>query len=139
CLKKDKREQLFKYMWGIFKNNNCHLYRINGVEDHIHIITHIHSTVALSSFEKDIKTASSVWIKQEEIFPAFESWQIGYAAFTYSIDSKDDLIEYAKNQEKHHQKQSFINELKELLMKHEKARIFHEGIQKLHFFMKYAG
>ncbi|MEA3287222.1 MAG: hypothetical protein U9Q77_07595 [Candidatus Marinimicrobia bacterium] len=36
-------------------------------------------------------------------------------------------------------KQSFIEELRELLIKHEKARIFHEGVQKLHFFMKYAG
>ncbi|MEA3288077.1 MAG: hypothetical protein U9Q77_11985, partial [Candidatus Marinimicrobia bacterium] len=62
----------------------------------------------------------------------------GYA-FTYSIDSKDDLIEYVKNQESHHDKKSFIEELKELLMEHEKARIFHEGVQKVHFFMKYAG
>ncbi|MCU4177342.1 transposase [Carboxylicivirga sp. N1Y90] len=34
------REDLFKYIWGILKNKNCHLYRIGGVEDHIHIITH---------------------------------------------------------------------------------------------------
>jgi putative transposase len=35
------------------------LYRINGVEDHLHILTHIHPTVALSSLIKDIKLASN--------------------------------------------------------------------------------
>jgi putative transposase len=84
------------------------LYRINGVEDHIHIVIHLHPTVALANFVKDIKTASSVWIKQENIFSEFESWQIGYAAFTYSREAKGNLIEYVKNQEIHHEKQSFI-------------------------------
>ena len=31
----ENRAQLFKYIYGILKNKNCHLYRINGVEDHI--------------------------------------------------------------------------------------------------------
>jgi REP element-mobilizing transposase RayT len=30
-LEKEKRDDLFNYIWGILKNNNCHLYRINGV------------------------------------------------------------------------------------------------------------
>jgi len=36
-LLEDNREQLYKYIWGILKKKNCHLYRINGVENHIHI------------------------------------------------------------------------------------------------------
>ena len=118
CLKQSHREELFKYIWGICNNKHCHLYQINAVEDHIHIITHLHPSVALADFVKDIKTASSTWIKRENKFPGFESWQIGYAAFTYALNAKDDLIEYVKNQEKHHQKRSFINELKQLLIEH---------------------
>ena len=118
CLKKVNREQLFKYIWGISNNNNCHLYRINGVEDHLHIITHLHPSIALSDFVKDIKTATSIWIKQGNIFPTFDYWQVGYAAFTYSFDAKDDLIEYVKNQESHHESKLFIDELKELLAEH---------------------
>ena len=38
------QESLYKYIWGILKNKKCHLYRIGGVEDHIHIVTHIHPT-----------------------------------------------------------------------------------------------
>ncbi|MEQ9313501.1 MAG: transposase [Cytophagales bacterium] len=47
-LHKKGRPDLFKYIWGILKNKKCHLYQINGVEDHIHILTHIHPSVALS-------------------------------------------------------------------------------------------
>ena len=32
---------LYKFIWGVLKNKKCHLYRIGGVEDHLHIITHI--------------------------------------------------------------------------------------------------
>ena len=73
-----KRDDLFKYIAGILKNKKCHLYRINGVEDHIHIITHIHPSVALADLVKDIKLASSEWIKKNKIFPYFNGWQDGY-------------------------------------------------------------
>jgi hypothetical protein len=34
---------------------------------------------------RDIKSASSEMIKNENIFPDFSKWQIGYGAFTYII------------------------------------------------------
>ncbi len=97
------------------KNKNCHGYIINGVEDHIHIVTHIHPTVALASLVKDLKTASTQWIKENNIFKDFTGWQDGYGAFTYSAKDKDRLIEYVKNQEEHHEKISFREEYIELL------------------------
>ncbi|MCB0741409.1 MAG: transposase, partial [Chitinophagaceae bacterium] len=36
-LLKENRDKLFQYIAGILKNKNCFLYRINGVEDHLHI------------------------------------------------------------------------------------------------------
>ena len=47
-----------------------------------------------------MKIASSIWIKENNIFPGFDGWQDGYGAFTYSIKEKDRLIEYVKNQKK---------------------------------------
>ncbi len=109
------REKLFQYIWGIMKNRKCHLYRINGVEDHIHILTSLHPTIALSDLIKDTKLACSKMIKENNIFPLFQGWQDGYGAFTYSIDAKENLIEYIKNQKAHHKKESFIEEYKRFL------------------------
>lgn len=117
-LSKDRRDELFKYIRGLLKNKNCHLYRINGVEDHIHMITHLHPSVSLSSLVKDIKLASSQYINANGIFKLFNGWQEGYGAFTYSIKEKYRLIEYVKNQEEHHKIITFKEEFIALLQEH---------------------
>jgi putative transposase len=64
---------------------------------------------------KDIKVSSNSFIKSEKIFPKFKGWQEGYGLFTYSWKDKDRLIEYVKNQQEHHRKKSFSEELVEIL------------------------
>ena len=116
-IKRDRAE-LFKYIAGLLEKKNCHLYRINGVEDHLYILTHLHPSVALAELVKDIKLASTSHIKKELLFPDFGGWQDGYSAFTYSIEAKDNLIEYIKNQEEHHRIKTFEEEYIELLKEH---------------------
>ncbi len=118
-LVKAQRPELFRYIWGIIKNRKGHLYRINGVEDHIHILTSLPTTENIADFVKTIKTSSNIWIKDNEIFPQFKNWQNGYGAFTVSAYEKNGLIEYIKNQEIHHQKQTFEYEYRQLLKQHD--------------------
>jgi REP element-mobilizing transposase RayT len=118
-LMKENQKEVYKYIWGILKNKKCHLYQIGGITDHIHIVTHLHPTIAISSIVKDIKLASSEYIKGKNLFPGFSGWQEGYGAFSYSIKEKDNLIEYVKNQEEHHLKKTFKEELIELLNEHQ--------------------
>jgi putative transposase len=117
-LSKESRDELFMYIHGILKNKNCHVYRINGVTDHIHIVTHIHPTISLASLIKDIKLATTEYIEFEFLFPGFDGWQDGYGAFTYAISAKDNLIEYVKNQEAHHKLKTYREEYIALLKEH---------------------
>ena len=112
------QEKLYGYITGVLKNKNCHLYRINGIEDHIHIATHIHPSISLAQLIKDIKLAADDFIKTGGIFPAFTGWQVGYGAFTYSISAKEDLIKYIIDQKEHHKKITFIEEYIKLLKEH---------------------
>lgn len=91
------------------------MYRINGIEDHIHIFCDIHPSIALADFIKDIKVSSSLWMKASGKFPEFVGWQDGYGAFTYSIREKDKIINYVKNQKEHHKTETFYDEYKRLL------------------------
>lgn len=116
---KTNREELYGYIVGLLENKKCHSYRINGVEDHIHILTHLHPSVSLSDLVKDIKMATSKFIKEKNMFPDFDGWQAGYGAFTYSIREKDILINYIINQEEHHRKKTFREEYLTLLKEHE--------------------
>lgn len=113
-----KAENLYRYIWGVLKNKNCILYRVNGTENHIHIVTHIHPSVSISDLVKDIKISSSKWVKEQDLFPYFQSWQEGYGAFTYHINQKEMLVNYVKNQREHHHKKTFKEEYIELLKEH---------------------
>ena len=84
--------------------------------NHIHLITHIHPTICPAYLIKDIKEATHVMICRERgLFPNFPGWQIGYSGFTYHISSKQTLINYVLNQEEHHKKVSYKEELIALL------------------------
>jgi putative transposase len=118
-IEKGQKKRLYAYIFHLLTNKKCHLYRINGVEDHIHILTHVHPSISISTLVKDIKVSTSIFIKNELIFKNFDGWQEGYGAFSEAIKSKDRLINYVKNQEKHHEKKSFFDEYKALLEEHE--------------------
>ena len=105
---------LYKYIWGIIKNKKCVLFRINGMEDHIHILSDLHPSVALADYIKDIKASSSKWMKESGHFADFKGWGIKYCALTYSYRERDTLINYIRNQQEHHKKESFQDEIRRL-------------------------
>ncbi|MGI8907170.1 MAG: IS200/IS605 family transposase [Candidatus Sumerlaeaceae bacterium] len=111
----DDREKMLRYMWGVATGQNCHLYRINAVEDHVHLLTSLHPTVCLSDFVKNLKVATTVWIKENGLFRNFSGWQDGYGAFTCGHSDKDDVIEYIKTQVEHHKRVSFVDEYRAML------------------------
>jgi len=110
--------ELYAYILGTIKNKNCFLYRINGMEDHIHLLSDLHPNIALADYLRDIKTSSSIWLKQSGKFSAFEGWADGYAALTYAWKDKDMIVNYIKNQQEHHKEESFEDELRRLLKEH---------------------
>ncbi|GHT76110.1 transposase [Bacteroidia bacterium] len=106
---------MYKYIWGIIDHKKGTLYRINGIADHIHILSDLHPTIALADYIKDIKVSSSLWMKKSSDFPNFKGWEEGYSAFTYSFKDKTTLINYIKNQQEHHKKESSKDELIRIL------------------------
>ena len=109
-------DHLYTYLTGIIKNKNSHLYQINGVENHIHILTDVHPSVALADFVKDIKVSTSIWMKNSGHFPSFRGWAEGYGSFTCSFVDMGRLIDYIKIQKEHHRKKTFEEEYRMLLM-----------------------
>jgi putative transposase len=112
-------EELYKYIWGTIKEKKGHLYRINGIEDHIHIACDLNPILSLSDFVKEIKVSSSIWMKKErDKFPVFDGWADSYGAFTYAFKDKDQLVNYVRNQKEHHKQIDFVNEYKLILEEH---------------------
>lgn len=108
-------ERLYKYITGIIKNNNHRLLAINGMPDHIHILIGFRPTQSLSDLMQDIKGDSSKWINENKLVAGKFSWQQGYGAFSYSKSQIPKVINYIKNQKKHHQQISFMEEYERVL------------------------
>ena len=118
-LSADKRKELFAYIATVIRNKNCFAYCVNGVEDHLHIVCDLHSSVSLATLVKDIKLSSTHFIKEQKLFKKFNGWQSGYGAFTYTVKERERLIRYVENQENHHKKKNSMDELNDLLVAHQ--------------------
>jgi putative transposase len=108
------KEELHKYITGIFQSNNHKMIKVNSMRDHIHIFIGMRPHQAVSSLIQNVKTESSKWIKQKGHSPNF-SWQEGYGGFSYSRSHVQDVIHYIENQEAHHKKQRFLEEYQAML------------------------
>ena len=111
----DNSGHLYGYIGGVIRNKESHLYRINGIENHIHILTDINPIIAPVDFVREIKVSSSKWIKQSGFFPSFNGWSEGYASLTCSYRDIENLKNYIIRQREHHRKKTFEEELKLLL------------------------
>jgi len=112
----EHHEELFRYVWGIVKNFDCRLYRINGMEEHLHLFTDLHPSIALADFVKKIKTSSSAWLKKNPNYPNFRGWADGYAALTYATRDKEMIMSYIAKQREHHGTSSFLEEYRAMLV-----------------------
>ena len=112
---RSQRNRLYKYISVLSKNINSPIYAINGVSDHIHILVSINTSISVSDYIKKIKVSSSIFIKEHNIFPSFTSWASGYSIFSCRVDEKENIAAYINNQEKHHAKKSYYDEIHDLL------------------------
>ncbi len=115
----DIRDRLWPYLGGIARENKMKALKVGGVEDHVHILLSLPSTLAIAKAVQLLKGNSSKWM--HETFPKLKTfeWQEGYGAFSIGVSGVDDTIKYIENQAEHHRKKSFKDELKAFLKKHE--------------------
>ncbi len=111
------RFKLYEYMAEVGRDMGCDVYRIGGVEDHVHLAISLSRTITISDFIKKIKTTSSVWIKEQGQEHHGFSWQIGLGVFSISFPHREALISYIDKQEEHHRGYSFQEEYREILKK----------------------
>ena len=109
------KDELYKYITGILKNNQHKPLAINGMPDHLHILFGMRPTQSLSELIQDIKGDSSKWINEKRYLKKKFSWQEGFGAFSYSKSHISKVINYIEKQEEHHKKKSFIEEYVEFL------------------------
>jgi putative transposase len=110
--------ELYPYMAAIIRHKGGIPLALGGMPDHVHILFRLKADTRLSDLLRDLKAGSSKWVhEKQDPMPEFK-WQMGYAAFSVSPSNEAKVKAYILNQEAHHRKKSFKEELIELLDKH---------------------
>src|SRR5262249_41685886 len=111
-------EGLFAYQAGIYQQWQSPALVIGGVDDHVHALFTLSRNYALKKIVEEVKKGSSKWMKSDGPRNPNFHWQAGYAAFSVSQSSVAEVKQYIENQEEHHRKMTFQDELRALLQRH---------------------
>jgi REP element-mobilizing transposase RayT len=111
-------QPIYNYVSGIGRNLGIPILKIGGMNDHIHILMTLPSTISLSKAMHKIKGSSSRWINKQFFDDARFKWQGGYSAFSVSISNLEKVKQYIEHQKVHHQYYSYEEEYRGFLRRH---------------------
>ena len=118
-IKPEIENRVSSFIGGIARKHRLRALQIGGIENHIHALIIAPPSVAPSEIAKWLKGESSKWIKEEFTDLQSFTWQDGYGVFSVSKSNARKVINYIKDQHRHHSTQSFEDEYVELLKLHE--------------------
>jgi putative transposase len=107
-------EELGRYLGGVAKAKNIPLILAGGTKNHVHLLIALPAVMTLAKVMQELKGNSSRWLNRR--ISAF-AWQQGYSAFSVSPSNKRTVMAYIAEQERHHAKRNFEQELLALLKK----------------------
>src|SRR2546426_4517752 len=114
----DIRERVWAYQSRILQNLECRAITVGGVEDHVHVLCHITKKLAPMKVLEVLKKDSSKFAKTLRGDLSAFHWQDGYGLFSVSPSHVDAVRQYILNQQEHHKKETFQEELRRILQKY---------------------
>ena len=112
-LTKDIRYKVHEHIKENCKDKLIYLQAINGYTDHLHCLISLGREQNIAKVAQLIKGESSFWINKNQLTAEQFMWQDDYFAVSVSESNLQTVINYIKNQEIHHAKKSFNDEVKE--------------------------
>lgn len=106
------------YLAAVLREIGCPSMRVGGTADHVHLLFGISRSLALQKVVETVKTSSSKWIKTRDARYRPFHWQSGYGAFSISPSHVAAAVRYIENQESHHRRVTFQDELRRLLQRY---------------------
>jgi putative transposase len=112
------RLELHQYVGGVCRALDSPSILVGGVADHVHVLCRLSRTHSVAEVVREMKRESSKWLKTKDAELRDFHWQDGYGAFSVSPSHVEAVRTYIANQEEHHKKVSFQDELRQILKKY---------------------
>ena len=100
------------------KSKSIYIDIIDGHTQHLHCLISLHPDHALSNVIRLLKGESSFWINKNHITKCRFSWAAEYYAVSVSESHVSRVRNYIKNQEEHHRKKTWDEEVEEYIRKY---------------------
>lgn len=112
-------KELFAYIGGVLRQKQSSLLAANGTANHVHLLISQSKNHSLSDLLRELKKASSYWIKTKDArFKNFQ-WQAGFGAFSIGHSQIETVKNYIAKQKEHHKTELFEDEYRKFLRKYE--------------------
>jgi REP-associated tyrosine transposase len=113
----EMQPRLWAFLGGIARKNNMKALEVGGIDDHVHLLLSIPTTIAVAKALQVLKGGSSKWMN--DLLPRRSfAWQENYGAFTIGVSQIKDTVRYIKNQKHHHSRMGFDQEFRIFLKRH---------------------
>lgn len=114
----DLKKKLILHILEYAAQKDIYLDRINGTEDHVHILFSLPNDMAVSKAAQLIKGESSHWVNKNELRKIKFEWQDEYIALSVSESILPKVRAYIEKQEEHHRKKTFKEEYNEFIKRY---------------------
>jgi len=114
-ISKELKPALMDHIRNYGKENKINIVEINGVSNHVHLMINQKPVQSASQIVNLIKGESSHWVNSNDIISLKFAWQEGFSVFSVSPSLIQRLKKYIINQEEHHRKMTYEEEVKKFL------------------------
>lgn len=114
----DLRKNVFQHIKQNAAEKDIWLDCANGWQDHAHCLISLGKEQTISKVAQLIKGESSFWINQNYLTENKFVWQDDFWAVGVSESHVQAVRQYIHNQEKHHSKRFFADEINEFMEKY---------------------
>ena len=114
----DLRLNVWKHIKENGKEKGIFIDHVNGYSDHCHCLISLRSNQTIQNIAQLIKGESSHWINENNLCPDKFQWQDEYFAVSVSESMLLRVRNYIKNQEQHHTKYTFEEEVQQIKTKY---------------------
>jgi len=111
-LDKPVAAKLSAYLHDYAKQKKIYM-KINFVNpDHVHALIDLPTSLCIEDMMQLLKGSSSHWVNEQNLVAGKFGWGRGYGVFSVSESGVSEVCAYIANQEEHHRKRTFAEELK---------------------------
>ena len=114
-LKREFRQSVINHIRDNARRKGIYIERLNGDADHLHCLFGLNADITIAKTLQMIKGESAYWINKEGIVRSKFEWADEYYAVSVSESVLEYVRAYIDNQEEHHKKKLFTEEVEEFL------------------------